>query len=51
MGKLVLNERLITCCNGNIIADSISLTILELDPSTPTELPGFRSYTIFVISD
>ena len=47
----VLNERLIIFCNGNIIADNISLTILELNPSIPTELPGFRSHAIFVISD
>ena len=47
----VLNEKLIMCCNGNITADNISSTIIDLDPSIPTELPGFRSHTIFVISD
>ena len=47
----LLNERLIICCNGEITADKISLTIVELDPSVPSELPGFTPQTILIISD
>ena len=45
-----LNETLIICYNGKITTENISLTVLELEPSVPAELPRFGSQTIFVIS-